>query len=46
MGGVLGFPTATSKHFFTSGNSLDQILMLVEENICDGKWRETFSFEL
>jgi len=25
--------------------TMDQILMLVEENICDGKWRETFRFE-
>ncbi|KAF0219734.1 MAG: hypothetical protein FD174_1747 [Geobacteraceae bacterium] len=25
--------------------TMDQILMLVEENICDGKWRETFKFE-
>ena len=25
--------------------TMDQIQMLVEENICDGKWRETFSFE-
>jgi NADH dehydrogenase len=24
---------------------MDQILMLVEENICDGTWRETFRFE-
>jgi uncharacterized protein YbjT (DUF2867 family) len=23
----------------------DQITMLLEENICDGKWRETFEFE-
>ncbi len=23
----------------------DQIVMLLEENICDGKWRETFGFE-
>lgn len=25
--------------------TMDQILMLVEENICDEKWRETFGFE-
>jgi uncharacterized protein YbjT (DUF2867 family) len=25
--------------------TMDQILMLVEENICDGCWRETFRFE-
>lgn len=25
--------------------TMDQLLMLVEENICDGKWRETFRFE-
>jgi NADH dehydrogenase len=25
--------------------TMDQILMLLEENICDGKWRETFRFE-
>ncbi|HEY6873787.1 MAG TPA: complex I NDUFA9 subunit family protein [Geobacteraceae bacterium] len=25
--------------------TMDQILMLVEENICDGNWRETFRFE-
>jgi uncharacterized protein YbjT (DUF2867 family) len=25
--------------------TIDQILMLVEENICDGSWRETFGFE-
>lgn len=25
--------------------TMDQILMLVEENICDGSWRETFNFE-
>lgn len=25
--------------------TMDQILMLVEENICDGSWRETFRFE-
>jgi uncharacterized protein YbjT (DUF2867 family) len=25
--------------------TMDQILMLVEENICDGSWRETFKFE-
>lgn len=25
--------------------TMDQILMLVEENICDGVWRETFSFD-
>jgi len=25
--------------------TMDQILMLVEENICDGSWRETFHFE-
>lgn len=25
--------------------TMDQILMLVEENICDGSWRETFEFE-
>jgi NADH dehydrogenase len=25
--------------------TMDQILMLVEENICDGSWRETFTFE-
>lgn len=25
--------------------TMDQILMLVEENICDGTWRETFSFD-
>jgi uncharacterized protein YbjT (DUF2867 family) len=25
--------------------TMDQILMLLEENICDGKWRETFCFE-
>ncbi len=25
--------------------TMDQILMLVEENICDGAWRETFTFE-
>jgi NADH dehydrogenase len=25
--------------------TMDQIQMLVEENICDGKWRETFRFE-
>jgi uncharacterized protein YbjT (DUF2867 family) len=25
--------------------TMDQITMLVEENICDGSWRETFSFE-
>lgn len=25
--------------------TMDQILMLVEENICDGNWRETFGFE-
>lgn len=25
--------------------TMDQILMLVEENICNGNWRETFRFE-
>ncbi|HLO26631.1 MAG TPA: complex I NDUFA9 subunit family protein [Geobacteraceae bacterium] len=25
--------------------TMDQILMLIEENICDGSWRETFQFE-
>jgi NADH dehydrogenase len=25
--------------------TMDQIQMLVEENICDGNWRETFRFE-
>ncbi len=25
--------------------TMDQIQLLVEENICDGKWRETFRFE-
>lgn len=25
--------------------TMDQIAMLVEENICDGSWRETFRFE-
>lgn len=25
--------------------TMDQLLMLVEENICDGSWRETFRFE-
>lgn len=25
--------------------TMDQILMLVEENICDGSWREQFAFE-
>jgi NADH dehydrogenase len=25
--------------------TMDQLLMLVEENICDGSWRETFKFE-
>ena len=25
--------------------TMDQILMLVEENICDGTWQETFGFE-
>lgn len=25
--------------------TMDQILMLVEENICGGEWRETFGFE-
>jgi NADH dehydrogenase len=25
--------------------TVDQIAMLLEENICDGKWRETFSLE-
>jgi NADH dehydrogenase len=25
--------------------TMDQILMLTEENICDGNWRETFRFE-
>jgi uncharacterized protein YbjT (DUF2867 family) len=25
--------------------TMDQLLMLVEENICDGKWQETFRFE-
>jgi uncharacterized protein YbjT (DUF2867 family) len=25
--------------------TMDQLLMLVEENICDGRWRETFGFE-
>jgi len=25
--------------------TMDQILMLTEENICDGSWRETFRFE-
>jgi uncharacterized protein YbjT (DUF2867 family) len=25
--------------------TMDQILMLVEENICDGKWQETFRLE-
>jgi NADH dehydrogenase len=25
--------------------TVDQIAMLLEENICDGKWRETFRFE-
>jgi uncharacterized protein YbjT (DUF2867 family) len=25
--------------------TMDQLLMLVEENICDGKWRQTFRFE-
>jgi uncharacterized protein YbjT (DUF2867 family) len=25
--------------------TMDQIQMLLEENICDGKWRETFRFE-
>lgn len=24
--------------------TMDQVLMLVEENICDGSWRETFKF--
>jgi NADH dehydrogenase len=25
--------------------TMDQLLMLVEENICDGRWQETFHFE-
>ncbi len=25
--------------------TMDQISMLTEENICDGRWRETFRFE-
>ncbi len=25
--------------------TMDQLLMLIEENICDGSWRETFKFE-
>ena len=25
--------------------TMDQVLMLVEENICDGAWRDTFRFE-
>jgi NADH dehydrogenase len=25
--------------------TMDQIRMLVEENLCDGTWRETFHFE-
>ena len=25
--------------------TMDQLLMLTEENICDGRWRETFGFE-
>jgi len=25
--------------------TMDQLLMLVEENICDGAWQETFRFE-
>jgi len=25
--------------------TMDQLLMLVEENICDGSWKETFDFE-
>lgn len=25
--------------------TMDQLLMLIEENICDGAWRDTFGFE-
>jgi NADH dehydrogenase len=25
--------------------TMDQLLMLVEENICDDRWQETFRFE-
>jgi len=25
--------------------TMDQLLMLVEENICDGRWQETFHFQ-
>ena len=33
------------QHFSFFPITMDQIRMLVEENICDGTWRETFRFE-
>ena len=43
--GIMKLATALLERFQFYPVTMDQIQMLLEENICDGRWREAFRFE-